>query len=1220
MEQTLTQADAEIIKKSILEMRKLRKQLSDIKQMYNEPVAVIGVGCDFPQDASTPEKFWHLLNHNVDATGPPPWDRWELGSPPRITQPKDMFRGGYLKRDITEFDPLFFDIPPKEAQFIDPQHRLFMEVTWQALANANIQPDHLNGTQTGVFCGITGNEYMQMMMAELPPEELNVYAITGNCLNFIAGRISYILGLKGPSMAIDTACSSSLVAVHSACQSLRNNECNLAIAGGVNLILSPRTTLSLIQGNMLSSIGRCLTFDDKADGYARGEGCGIIVLKRLSDAIDDNDHIWAVLRNSRIKHDGKKSGLTVPRSESQKELMQEALQVADLMPDEVSYVEAHGTATSLGDPIELEALNAVYGRQRDPENPLLIGSVKSNIGHLEAAAGIAGLIKVILSIYRKKIPAHLNGGELNHHFDWGRSRLRVVSENMDWPPDKKRIAAVSSFGASGSNAHVIVEQAPENGIQNARGRCWQTASHTYKPQQYWYKAASSRNVEPVTEKGQIIERPNKVEAFTFEKADYRFTLHIDAVKIIKEHRIFGTVVLTGSVYLDIALSLVKDIFPDSQICDFCIKNVMLLKPIVFENDCVKLKAAVEKIDYANRQERFRVKMFSDRGDDQGAAVMFSSIDIEITGQEVRISDSVSIEQILAPCKEKISGSDFYNRFWEKSFIIGKPFHIFEQVWREDGKSAVGRCEPQKFIRDTRAYNLTPDLLIAYLNGLLFKATLPEAVIRDLEKTGQTFIGTGFDKCNFYDTLVQEELYCHARIKHHAEDHSQYNGDVNIYDKDGRLLYAMKNIVFSKIDQTAIPRLVGKGMDRQPLKPSPVITGRHPVLGDTHSKIRKWSYQTLLDYHTYPLVPDHKAFNFALFPVIGFIELAVKAIRNMQPDFKFTRIDKLKVSQPVILREGDRYNTKVVISKSSSQTFSYKIYSFTDKKNIINQDWGLSKSGFLSGKEPDREDPVAFDKTLVDTYDEVYEMKDFFKKFWGDDFYLGPSYHFMEKIWRKPFESIGVISNFSDYYGRIGISEIPAYFLQLYMCAPLVMACIPDEQMARVRRDEATYISAYVESLIVYDNNELNAYKELWAHASIRNRSDLGKKSISDFNFFNEKGKLVAKWVGVEFRVMEKKALELMKQSIDFTAAQANPDIELRDFLENTVARVTGLERKELRECVNLGTLMDSIMALDLRNEIEQNLAILMPLHDIAQLRSVDELYQDIKTRSRGLLG
>ncbi len=1218
MDQNLSQSDAEVIKKSILEIRKLRNQISNLKRMHNEPVAVIGLGCEFPEDASTPEKFWRLLNNKVDATGPPPQDRWELGNTAQIDYHKDVFRGGYLKRDITQFDPLFFDIPPKEAHFMDPQHRLFMEVTWRALKNAYIETDHLNGSQTGVFCGITGNEYLHMIMEELSPDELSVYATTGNCLNFIAGRTSYILGLKGPSMAIDTACSSSLVAVHSACQSLRNNECNLAIAGGVNLILSPRTTLSLIQGNMLSSDGRCHTFDDKADGYARGEGCGVIILKRLSDAIEDKDRILAVLRNSRIKHDGKKSGLTVPRSESQKELIQEALQAAALEPQEMCYIEAHGTATSLGDPIELEALNAVYGRQRDPDNPLFIGSVKSNIGHLEAAAGIAGLIKVILSIHHKKIPPHLNGRKLNHRFDWENSRLQVVRENLDWPADKKRIAAVSSFGASGSNAHIIVEQGPENGNSHTKGMSKQSTGHEYKPQRCWYKDVSSQNLKPVDER-QIIKRPGKVEAFAFNEADYRFGLHIDAVKTIKEHRIFGTVVLTGSVYLDIALNLVNDIFPDNSIANYCFKNVSLLKPILFEQDQIDLKATIEKIDYTGQEKLFRVKMFADRGAENEPAEMFSSIDIQKTEGVPTIRNPGLIDEIIGQCPEKMSGQVFYDRFWEKSFTIGQPFHIFEKVWRKDGESAVGYCKPKKFIQATQAYNLNPDSLIAYLNGLLFKGTLPEAVIHDLETEDQTFIGTGYDACVFYDTLQQDEIYCHARVTHHNENHGQYNGDIKIYAKDGRVLCTMENIAFSKIDQRAFPRLIEADMDRQPMDAPPLDQTTHPVLGDAFSKIRNWNYQTQLDYRTYPLVGDHQAFNFALFPVIGFLELAIKAIRNVKPDFQFTRIDRLKVSQPVILRERDRYKTKVVIGKQSGHEFSYEIYSFAAKKNIINKDWGLSKSGLLSDEIMINEDPVVFDKTIVDTFDEAYGTKDFFEKFWGDDFYLGPSYHFLETVWRKPFESIGVIKSFDDYLETIGIAEIPAYFLQIYMAAPLVMACVPDAQLERVKRNEATYISAYVESFIIYDNNGLDAFKELWAHARIRNREDLGKKSISDFDYYNEDGKLVAKAVGVEFTLMEKKALELMKLSMESIAGRTDQAVDLRVFLETTVGRITGIERERIVESTQLGILMDSIMALELRTEIERNLAILLPLNDIAQLNSIDDLYHDIKTRSGGIL-
>ena len=315
--------------------------------------------------------------------------------------------GGYLE-GLEQFDPQFFGITPREAASMDPQHRLVLEVAWEALEHAGQPPDRLAGSATGVFVGITGTEYQQLLMRSADPAILDAYVMTGNFLNAAAGRLAYVLGLQGPCAAVDTACSSSLVAVHLACQSLRAGECRMALAGGVNVVLSPEMLVCFSRWGMLAPDGRCKTFDASANGFVRSEGCGVVVLKRLSDAVADGDRVLAVLKGSAVNQDGRSSGLTVPNGEAQKALLRAALENAGVKPAQVSYVEAHGTGTALGDPIEVEALAAVFGEGRPADRPLAIGSMKTNLGHLESAAGIAGLIKVILSLEHSEIPPHLH--------------------------------------------------------------------------------------------------------------------------------------------------------------------------------------------------------------------------------------------------------------------------------------------------------------------------------------------------------------------------------------------------------------------------------------------------------------------------------------------------------------------------------------------------------------------------------------------------------------------------------------------------------------------------------------------------------------------------------------------------------------------------------------------------------------------------------------------
>ncbi len=464
------------LQRAVLALKEMRSKLDTLERSRTEPIAIIGMGCRFPGGANDPESFWQLLCNGVDATREIPSDRWDINAyyDPNPQTPGKMYtrRGGFLDR-VDEFDAEFFGIAPREAVSMDPQQRLLLEVSYSALENAGQAPDKLSGSQSGVFIGISAHDYEQLGGLS----DIDVYTATGNALSIAAGRLSYFLGLEGPTLAVDTACSSSLVAVHLACQSLRAGECRLALAGGVQLILSPQTTIWMSKMQALSPDGRCKTFDAAADGYGRGEGCGMVVLKRLSDAIADRDNILALIRGSAINQDGKSSGLTVPNGMAQQALIRAALTNANVEPNQVSYVEAHGTGTSLGDPIELKALAEVLGKRQPDKQPLTIGSVKTNIGHLEAAAGIASLIKVVLAMQHEEIPPHLHLNQLNPHISLEGTSVVIPTQRTPWrfpqpsergvEEERRRIAGVSSFGFSGTNAHVVLEEAALE-IQNSK--------------------------------------------------------------------------------------------------------------------------------------------------------------------------------------------------------------------------------------------------------------------------------------------------------------------------------------------------------------------------------------------------------------------------------------------------------------------------------------------------------------------------------------------------------------------------------------------------------------------------------------------------------------------------------------------------------------------------------------------------------------------------------
>jgi acyl transferase domain-containing protein/SAM-dependent methyltransferase len=447
------------LKQALVELRAMRSRVEEVEQRSREPIAIVGIGLRFPGGANDPDSFWRLLESGGDAIVDVPSDRWDAAALFADAPGKMYTRQGGFLEDVDQFAPGFFGIAPREAQRMDPQQRLLLEVSWEALERAGYAPTSLTGSQTGVFFGICNSDYARLLDAET--DSLDIYSATGKAFSVAAGRLSYLLGLQGPSVALDTACSSSLVATHLAIQSLRNREIDLALAGGSNLILTPEVNIAFSQAQMMARDDRCKTFDAAADGYVRGEGCGVIVLKRLSDALAAGDTIVAVIRGSAVNQDGRSSSLTAPNGRAQQAVIRAALAAGGLNPRDVDYLEAHGTGTNLGDPIEVNAAAAVLGEGRSDNEPLLMGSVKTNIGHLEGAAGVAGLIKVALSMQHQSIPPHLHLRTPNPSIAWQTLPIAVPTRLTPWTPrGDRRVAGVSSFGFSGTNAHIVLEEAP----------------------------------------------------------------------------------------------------------------------------------------------------------------------------------------------------------------------------------------------------------------------------------------------------------------------------------------------------------------------------------------------------------------------------------------------------------------------------------------------------------------------------------------------------------------------------------------------------------------------------------------------------------------------------------------------------------------------------------------------------------------------------------------
>lgn len=551
-----------------------RSRLEAAERVFIEPIAVVGMGCRFPGGADSPAALWERLCDGRDLTRELPADRWDVDAlySQDPTEKGKIYarRGGFLD-SVDQFDAAFFHMSPREAESLDPQHRLVLEVAWEALQHARIAPATLASSLTGIFVGTGQNDYARRRLTAGVLEQIDVYDGTGNLPCFAAGRLGFCLGVQGPNLVVDAACASSLVALHLACQSLRLGECRAALAGGVHLVLSPEYTVFLSRAGVLAADGVTRTFDAAASGMVRGEGCGMVVLKRLADAQADGDNILALIRGSAVNHGGASGGLTVPSEQAQRDLIQAALTRSRVSPDDVGYLEAHGTGTALGDPIEVAAISSVFGAKR--KTPLLIGSIKTNMGHLEYAAGIAGIIKTILMLGHGEIAPHLHFGNPNPAIPWNELALQVPTARQPWPDGyRKRIAGVSSFGMSGTNAHVILEQPPEPSALSNAG----PISSIFQRERYFIAASSQRMIPTVAPAdspffGARLRLPYSQET-RFEQR-----LHIESYSYLADHMLHQQVVVAAASHVAMLIAAAQTTLASKPVV---LEDIFFLAPLL----------------------------------------------------------------------------------------------------------------------------------------------------------------------------------------------------------------------------------------------------------------------------------------------------------------------------------------------------------------------------------------------------------------------------------------------------------------------------------------------------------------------------------------------------------------------------------------------------------------------------------------------------------------
>jgi acyl transferase domain-containing protein/acyl carrier protein len=1239
------------LQRAVYALKETRSQLDAIQRQQNEAIAIIGMGCRFPGGANDLKSFWQLLYYGVNAIREVPPNRWDVDNyydPNPETCGKMYTRqGGFLDVGIDAFDAEFFGLSPREAVNMDPQQRLLLEVAWEALEQAGYASGKLNGSQTGVFVGITTSDYAQQTMFA-QTSNIDIYTATGTGFNVVAGRLSYILGLQGPSMAIDTACSSSLVTVHLACQSLRTGECHMALAGGVNLIISPHVSIAMSKLRALSTDGRCKTFDAAADGYGRGEGCGIVLLKRLSEAIADGDNILALIRGSAVNQDGRSSGLTVPNGLAQQAVLRTALKNAKVEPSQVNYVEAHGTGTPLGDPIELKALVTVLGQNRSDKNPLIVGSVKTNIGHLEAAAGIASLIKVVLAMQHNIIPPHLNLKKINPHIAAQNFPVMIPTEPVPWSTTDvgqenpyPRLAGVSSFGFSGTNAHVVLEQAsvrksthiaidrPLHILTLSAKSDMALASLAERFQHYLETHLSeslgdicfTANTGRLHFKHRLSIVAESLEQVCQQLADVvsgkKFSTKLDQLlPTNNKPKVAFIFTGQGSHCVNIGRQLYDTQLTFKKAIDRCDE---LLQQYFGKSILSILYPQSENSSLLNEPTYAQPALFALQ---YALAELWQSWGIEPTAVMGH-----GIGEYAAACIAKVfSLEDGLKLVSEQAKLLQRLPANCNIVGTSDAHLIEPVLEAFKNITEKVEYS-TPEL--SFISNF----------------TGKSVLGDEIASAKYWQRYFQEPLKSFEGIQPLNKEGYQLFVEIGSHPISadiGQVGFWLPSLTREKSDWQQILESLGTlyeqgvdvdwdGFDRDyhrlklPLPTYPFERQRywidanitqqpkverisqqlsHPLLGQQlASPLRPIQFKSYFSLDSLPLVRDHRICDTPFLNFVLYLEMALAGAMEALGK-KASMVEDVIISQPLILSKDEMRSIQLILELDHSGQAKFQIFSLVNNDAKTSAGWTLHITGklcFENAKSSPCIEMSSSIEVMQARYQKEFTSTEFYQTLQDKGANLGPSCQLLEQIWLGYGEALGKIKS-----PETTDETLASYLLPLDVvdaCFQILGACLLNIT--------EHYILAGVETFRFYSRSK----QVLWANAVVKLHEN--QETISgNVRVFDDTGLLVVEVLNAQLRPVNREIFQSANQVTKYINIQEKANLPnvhsnllreqlfamrleerqliLEDYLVSKLAKALQLPVTKLQPQQSLASLIDSLIIIELKNQIDNELQVSIP--------------------------